>query len=150
MTWVAGALAIVSCALWALLPVQRQDHPQVAGTRAETSASTPLDEPSPAIDERVFAAAIWSPAPGDEAALDSRGSSRVTAQPQARRFELIAIIDEGEQRRAALYDTSADRIRIVRDGDRIEGHTVIAVSADAVELSFGQSIRRLTLEEDRS
>ena len=147
--WLAGVLAVGLCATWALFPVRGQDQPGTPTTLIEPVAQAPPDGPSVGIDKKAFAVQIWNPAPGSEpqpAQSEAKAPQSLKPPP----LTLIAIIDEGGARRAALYNANADRILVVKPGDQIDRYTVTAISADAVELSEGESTTRLRLREDHS
>lgn len=149
MTWLIGALAIVMCAWWAALPLEH--HP--AGTAITVNQPSPgLIEKSPntsdTIDLVAFAARLWNPVAPQETAQKREPKS--AKRQELIRLQLIGIINDGGQLKAALYDPDTDRLLIVASGDRIRDHTVTAISAEDVELSDGRSTTRLTLIEDRS
>ena len=149
MTWLIGALAIVMCAWWAALPLEQ--YP--AGTAITMNQPAPgLIEKSPnasdTIDLGAFAARLGNPVAPQE--TDQKRQSKSAKRQELIRFQLIGIINDGGQLKAALYDPDTDRLLIVQSGDRIRDHTVTAISAEDVELSDGRSTTRLTLIEDRS
>ncbi len=149
MTWLIGALAIVMCARWAALPLEQ--YP--AGTVITVNQPSPqLFEKSPdaadTIDLVAFAARLWNPVAPQETA--QQRESKSAQRQEWIRLQLIGIINDGGQLKAALYDPDTDRLLFVASGDRIRDHTVTAISAEDVELSDGRSTTRLTLIEDRS
>lgn len=146
-TWLVGSLAIASCAFWALPPADDPDQPHLVTTLAEPSTEPISDDSPPAFDDQSFSARLWNPPQGSEPAPPAPKAAR---RPPPPRLELIAIINDGGERRAAVYNPDTDRIRIVGSGDQISELTVTSVSADAVELSDGRATVRLTLKEERS
>ena len=146
-TWLVGSLAIASCAFWAVAPADDPDQPDLFTTLVEPSTESISDDSPQAFDDQSFSARLWNPPPGSGPAPPAPKSDR---RPPPPRLELIAIINDGGERRAAVYDPDTDRIRIVASGDQISDLTVTSVSADAVELSDGRATVRLTLKEERS
>ena len=149
MTWLIGASAIVMCAWWAALPLEQ--YP--GGTAITMNQPSPgLIEKSPnaadTIDLVAFAARLWNPVAPQE--TDQKRQTKSAQRQELIRLQLIGIINDGGQLKAALYDPDTDRLLIVQNGDRIRDHTVTTISAEDVELSDGRSITRLTLIEDRS
>ena len=149
ITWLIGALAIVMCAWWAALPLE----PHPTGTAITLNQSSPgLIEKSPNAADTInlvaFAARLWNPVAPQE--TDQQRESKIAKRQESIPFQLIGIINDGGQLKAALYDPDTDRLLIVQNGDRIRDHTVTAISAEMIELSDGRSTTRLTLIEDRS
>ncbi len=149
LTWLVGTLTIVMCTLWAARPVQEYspEDTTFSFNLAQLSAQ-PIEHGPHTIDPRVFAARLWNPPP-TEVALKEREAS-VANRPKPIRFQLIGIINENGQLRAALYDPDTNRVLIVKSGDRIDELTVTAVTAESVELSDGKTTSRLALIEERS
>ncbi|MFG0282917.1 MAG: hypothetical protein ACF8R7_00705 [Phycisphaerales bacterium JB039] len=136
----AGALALA--AAWSALPVEpaRLDLPALA-------AQSQLDEgPAEApFNLAAFEARIWNPRPIPVAPAVAEARPAPPA-PQPLRLQLIAIVREGEQLAAALYDPEADELRLARPGDSIARHTITLVDASGVELQPpAGALRRIDL-----
>ncbi len=146
-TWLIGTSAIVMCALWAGFPLELWDQPDLTITLAQPSPQS-IEQASESIDRSAFVARLWyTPA----AQVGSEQSEpEVAKRPGSFRFQLIGIINDSGQLKAALYDADTDRLLIVTSGDRIRQHTVTAISAEGVELSDGRSTIRLALTEKPS
>jgi len=138
---------VALCAVWAFLPAGvAVQTPSIVETTTRSEQS-PVVQPSLALDGRAFAARIWDApsAPAAPKAVAARAPKR-----PAFKLELIAIMNDGDERQAALYDPETDRLYIVANGDTVNQHTVTAINADAIELSDGTSTNRLTLKESKS
>ena len=144
-TWVLGAALVTLCAWWAWRPLEQPDQ---SGFFIDLHAppTTPIDDEDHRFDQGAFAVRLWIPPPEARNAL---AAERTPPPPKPPRLQLIGIIDDGRQLRAALYDPEADRLLIVGDGDHVKQHT-ITITADAVELADGRIIHRLTLRKGRS
>ena len=113
------------------------------------ATTTPLlEDEEERIDQSAFVVRLWNPPPPPEA-RNALVAGRTAPPPKPLRLQLIGIIDDGRQLRAALYDPETDRLLIVATGDRVKRHT-ITITADAVELADGRVTHRLTLRKDRS
>ncbi len=143
--WLAGAVGVALCAFWAAAPLEIRQPIDVAAALMVSSDQPQTVAPRATIDADAFSALIWNPplsAPPQQVAAAPEPLRR--GGPQ---LELIAIIEEKGQRRAAIYDPQSDRTLIVSSGDRVQHQTVTAIGTDTVELSGGVSLR---LKEDRS
>lgn len=146
-TWLAGAVAVLGCALWAFGPWQAPDAPSVTPLRAG-SERVVIEAGIEPIDQNAFLARLWDqPAAPDPHAAEP--AARAEPEPMPR-FQLIGITRDQGRLYAVLYDPQADRLFTVGDGDSIGHHTVTAISESGVELSDGRSTRWLALREDRS
>lgn len=146
LTWLLGAALVTLSAAWAWRPLEQPDQ---SGFFIDLHAppTTPIDDEDHLFDQGAFVVRLWNPPPPE--ARDALVAGRTAPPPKPLRLQLIGIIDDGRQLRAALYDPEADRLRIVGDGDKVKQHT-ITITADAVELADGRVTHRLTLRKDRS
>jgi hypothetical protein len=69
------------------------------------------------------------------------------APPPPLKLQLLAIVREGGEYKAAVYDPDAGRMVIVGAGESVAGRGVASVAADAIELRDGAGVRRLALAE---
>jgi hypothetical protein len=146
-TWLAGAAAITSCALWAAAPPGESSRPDGAVVVAAPLPKLVNAPPNP-IDPQAFTARLWNPGPAEQASQVAQ--HEVAVRSATMPLQLIGIINEAGQLKAALYDPQTDRVLIVTSGDRIGQHTITQISASTVELSDGRFTSRLKLREDRS
>jgi hypothetical protein len=146
-TWLAGAAAITSCVLWAAAPLGESNQPNGAVVVAAPSSKLVKATPKP-IEPQAFTARLWNPRPAEQASQVAQ--QEVAARSATMRLQLIGIINEGGQLKAALYDPQTDRVLIVTSGDRVGQHTITRISASTVELSDGRFTSRLKLREDCS
>ena len=143
----AGAIVILLCAWWAFAALAPLD-PAPPAVELAGASSQPAATGINRIDRNAFCARLWNPPPG-ERRLEPSQRSVAKDQPPIR-FQLVGIIREDGQLKAALYDPSTDRLLIVVSGDQIGRHTVSEIDEGGVELSDGRTSRRLALREDRS
>ncbi len=145
LTWLLGAALVTLSAAWAWRPLE-QPEPREFFIDLHAPSTTPIDDEDHRFDQGAFVVRLWNPPPEARNALVAE---RTPPPPKPPRLQLIGIIDDGRQLRAALYDPETDRLLIVTTGDRVQQHT-ITITADAVELADGRVTHRLTLRKDRS
>lgn len=145
LTWLLGAALVTLSAAWAWRPVE-QSEPRGFFIDLHAPPTTPIDDEDHLFDQGAFVVRLWNPPPE---VRDALVDGQTAPPPKPPRLQLIGIIDDGRQLRAALYDPEADRLLIVATGDRVKQHT-ITITADAVELANGRATHRLTLRKDRS
>jgi hypothetical protein len=148
--WIAAAPLLALLALWALRPMS------IAPIASPTPTFEPRDREHPSapssapdIDPRIFAVALWNPPPPPEKPAETALAQ--AAPPKPLNVQLIGIITENGQSKAALYDADSDRLLIVADGERVRDHVVHIVGGPKgmVELSDGRSTRTLTLRPEK-
>ncbi|MEE8154271.1 MAG: hypothetical protein V3T53_04850 [Phycisphaerales bacterium] len=144
-TWLLGAVLVTLSAAWAWRPLE-QPEPRKFFIDLHAPTTTPIDDEDHLFDQGAFVVRLWNPSPPPPPEVRD---ALVAGRTAPLRLQLIGIIDDGRQLRAALYDPEADRLLIVTTGDRVQQHT-ITISADAVELADGRVTHRLTLRKDRS
>lgn len=140
--------ATIVSTVWSLRPLP----PSPDGASLPLSAPAVGSEPGdvevsapPPLDARAFDTRIWNPR--EALALAVLDAERDEAAPPPHpSIDLIGIIDAGDVFRAALFEQAADRLRIANEGDVIEGHRIVAVTADHVEFTGGGSPWTLALE----
>lgn len=143
---IVGVVAVSASVGWAAWP-----HAQHEQSIPPIKPRQPVDdqsiEPQINIDPRVFAVKLWNPPPLPEAPI----VAQAPPPPKPLNVQLIGIIEEAGIYKAALYDADADELLIVADGQKVKNHTVKIVSSQAIELSDGSSVLKLSLQpEDRS
>lgn len=144
VTSVVGAVATLACLAWALRPLDAA--PAVVAVNLATGAGSVAEIGGPVVQAPLLATSLWNPPPAP--AQEAKPSNE--APPAPPRYQLIGIIHEDGELKAALYDPGADRILIVRSGDNIEGQRVIAVNERSVEISDGTQSSTIILKEERS
>ncbi len=146
LTWLLGAAFATLCAWWAWRPLE-QLEPREFFIDLHAPPTTPIEDEDRLFDQGAFVVRLWNPPPPE--ARDQRLAEQRVPPAKPPRLQLIGIIDDGRQLRAALYDPETDRLLIVGDGDHVKQHT-ITITADAVELADRRVTHRLTLRKDRS
>ena len=146
LTWVLGAALVTLSAAWAWRPLE-QPEPRGLFIDLHSPTTTPIDDEDHRFYQGAFVVRLWNPPPPE--ARNRRLAEQTAPPPKPLRLQLIGIIDDGRQLRAALYDPETDRLLIVATGDQVKQHT-ITITADAVELADGRVTHRLTLRKDRS
>ena len=148
LTWLLGAALVTLSAAWAWRPLEQSEMREFF-IDLHAPPTTPIDDEDHLFDQSAFVVRLWNPPPPPPEARNALVAGRTAPPPKPLRLQLIGIIDDGRQLRAALYDAEADRLLIVVTGDRVKQHT-ITITADAVELADGRITHRLTLRKDRS
>jgi hypothetical protein len=140
-TCAGGAVLIVPLAAWALRPLSAD-----AGPATPPAATTPTatiahdgggDAPSlPVIDRSVFDRSLWSHLPKrDSPAIDDAAPKPAPALPLE--LEWIGVTSIDGTLVAALYDRRADRLRLVRQGERVLDAEVAELSVERLRLTRG-------------
>lgn len=127
----AGACAAALAAAWALRPIPAAQHdlPHLSAPQ-----KTPAHEDgAPALNLAAFQARIWNPRP-DPVERTVAEVDPAEPPPAPLRLQLVAIVRDGEELRAALYDPDANELRLARVGESVARHTVTLVDAAGVEL----------------
>jgi hypothetical protein len=134
--------AIAACGAWAFWPLAASP---VAAPVVLVDSSTPDAAPRVCLDTNAFRAPLWvsPPAPPPPPA-----PSVAAAPPPSLKLQLIAILREGGQFRAALYDPDADKLTVVGPGDSISGRTVERIGAADLALKDQGLVRTLSLRMD--
>lgn len=149
---VVAGVAMLGAWAWALWPIA-----QTPLTLATTDkASSPAKPTAVAFNPDAFDVRLWTPPPAPPA-------TPIVAQkpaPPPIKLQLIGISREAAEPgkdavlRAALYDPDADKLLIVAAGETLtpgSGRplTVASLTAEAVELSDGETTRKLSLNDER-
>lgn len=127
----AGACAVALAAAWSFRPTPTAPHdfPDLSNppeTPAQESAADTLNL-------AAFQARIWNPRP-DPVEHKVAEDKPAAPPPAPLRLQLVAIVRDGEELRAALYDPDANELRLARIGDSVARHTITLVDATGVEL----------------
>jgi hypothetical protein len=131
---VAGAAVVGAWALWPIRSVSL-DNPDLSVHKAP-AAATEL----PVLQASAFRAPLWvaqAPPPPPPPAPQP---------PPPLKLQLIAIVHENGEYRAALYDPDSDELKVVSTGDKLGSRTVTSVIKDSVTISEGKLIRTLALD----
>ncbi|WP_458789222.1 hypothetical protein [Adonisia turfae] len=144
----AGATAGVA-AWWSMPPVQpiELDAVPQLEERSSTSDSTSQLNPS------VFDLVLWpEPAPAIEEQRTTAATSRTAPiappPPAPISLSLVAIVEDEQGWRVALYDPSEQRLVIAAGGERVGRVLVREVTAETVLLELAGRTTRLALRED--
>jgi hypothetical protein len=138
---VTGLFVVTGCALWAFWPLPRE--------RVEAPSTDPVaapqqhDDAPPPVDLAAFNAPLWVAPPPPPAPAPV-----VAAPPKPPlKLQLIAIVREGEARKAAIYDPDQDRLFIVGKGDSVAGRVIEEVRASDLTLTDNGGKATLALRE---
>jgi len=145
-------LAVVACVVaWALWPLAPEPITLATGDRA----AAPASPGRLAFNADAFKVTLWTPTPVPPPA------PVVAQKPPSPplRLQLIGITrdtptDGGPPvLRAAMYDPESDRMLIVAAGEKITttkaSYTVASLTADTIELADGETVRKLSLNDER-
>ncbi|MGE0302053.1 MAG: hypothetical protein AB7Q91_04975 [Phycisphaerales bacterium] len=158
--FVAGCIALAGAIGWACWPlggttVELPEPPTRAAVAAPNSGEREM------LDLAAFGAPIWDPPPKPPKVDLARTSPAPVPPPTPLKLQLLGIVrqndeDGNERFVAAIYDQTADRIMLLRDGDRIGSSAdagdlprVTRITSEAVELIDASGPRRLVLREAR-
>jgi hypothetical protein len=149
MRWTlgAGTACLLLAAWWALAPIDSIGGDAVPSTMialASPSAERTGSGEERPFDVDAFDVRLWEARPDSQLA-DEQNVQPPTESTPPTRLQLIGIIQEIKDIKAALYDSVADRLLIVAVGEEINEHTVVEISAESVTLATEGSIQTLTL-----
>lgn len=150
--WLMGVPIASACGWWALRPLPPAPSLAIDSLQPDSAVvSVPTPEAQrPATDPATFAVTLWSPPPQEVAAPQAQPPPPPAPPPL--NVQLIGIITEVREgqtiQKAALYDSDRDRLLIVADGERVRDQTLRVLAGGVVELSDGQTTRRLVLRPD--
>ena len=158
LTWLIGTVAVALLCIWALRAPAGQSVQAPDFSTFKQSDPTENNDATE-LDPAVFNVALWNPpppenpppkAPGTDE--NSRGEQKPTKPPRDLKIQLVAIVRDGKERRAALYDASTQRLAIFKEGQVLKsGPTVATVTDGYVDLKTGDQLFRLSLRaKDRS
>jgi hypothetical protein len=149
MRWTlgAGTACLSLAAWWALAPIG-----SIAGDAAPSTTialAAPSAERTGSSEERpfdvdAFDVRLWEARPDSQLA-DEQNVQPPTESTPPTRLQLIGIIQEARDLKAALYDPAADQLLIVGVGEKVSEHTVVDIRAESVTLATEGSIQTLTL-----
>jgi len=139
-TWAVAIPLLAGCGYWAFAPIPTARAASIAMERPASAPAVAEDT----FDLRAFSTArLWTaPAPAVPSAQDP-GASPGSGSPL--RLQLIGITSEGTALVACLYDPDADRILLLRGGDRLGAHTVERVTDREVAFHGESGDVRVTL-----
>ncbi|MFO0836556.1 MAG: hypothetical protein U0638_16690 [Phycisphaerales bacterium] len=100
--------------------------------------------PRPRLDLAAFDRAMWlapaAPEPVKAAA------EKPAPPPPPLTLQLLGLVSEGGTTKAVLYDSTADRVRVVAVGDSIGARTVERIDGQGVAIRDGAGVRTLALK----
>ncbi|XVJ59528.1 MAG: hypothetical protein HEQ23_09020 [Tepidisphaera sp.] len=147
-----GVAAVACLAAWALWPLEPEPITLASGP---DPVHAPAGPAGVAFNADAFKVTLWTPTPVPPPAP-------VVAQktpPPPLKLQLIGITrdtptDGGPPvLRAALYDPESDQMLIVAAGEKITtskaSYTVASLTADTIELADGETVRKLSLNDER-
>lgn len=157
ITWTFGVLALALVGTWAWrAPQYKSADLPTFNAPANAQGTSPRNAPDQPLDTTAFNIALWNPPPPapppEEESKQNKTTEQPPAPPSQLDVQLVAIVRDGDQRRAALYDASTERLAIFAEGQALEsGPVVTAVTDVHVDLEASGRRYRLTLRaEDRS
>lgn len=154
---IVSAVLLGCAVMWSALslpadeinPISELQHLEsVIESAKDESATT-----EPPIDLTLFAVDLCTlPAPTetDETATATESSaSEMNSARDPESLRLIAIVKEGDQYSAAVFDEDDQRIRLLEIGDEIRSLQVAEVTHHALELTDGRSSFLLVLNDGK-
>lgn len=135
-TCVGGALVAGGLMLWALapLPVQFDEIAIVRQPIAATSSSSEPERPR-VLDRQPFTRQLWWTLPKPTDAAANEAAAKLAKESLPLELDLIGVSDVDGTLVAALYDRRADRLRLVRQGERFLEADVAEVTRERVRLT---------------
>lgn len=130
---------------WSLAPIEEWRVLRRAEGPRRTDAPSHDDsaEVRAPLDASAFEVQLWNAPPKPVGAT----APRPTPAPPLN-LDLIAIISESNECKAALYERASDRLHVVAPGARIGRLEVLRVDASGVELRDGDRVLRLSLARE--
>ena len=141
---VAGIVAVLACMYWAFVPPLLPKAPTAEVAQIQLSQPEPPAPKDSPIDVTAFASAkLWNPVPPPPTDIVQVAKD----EPKPLRLQLIGIIQESGVYKAAIYDQDDDRLFIVTSGQQIKQNAVTLITAKSVEVSDGEEVHTLQLQE---
>jgi hypothetical protein len=135
----ACGVAVLTCGLWAFWPLDRTlvEAPAITVAAAGGGPSGPVP-----LDLAAFRAPLWVAPPAPPAPVAA------APPPPPLKLQLIAILSENGQYKAALYDPDSDRLTVVGAGNTIGGRRIERVGKSDVVVMDGALARTLALRTE--
>ena len=145
-----GLAVAIPLLAWAVgdFPAAVPGDDENPGAPGQTDAAPSNDQGQSELDTGLFAVKLWNPRP--EPAQPEAPSQEPERRPSPPRVQLVAIINEDGQLRAALYDLSAEKLLVLSAGETVQQYEIQQIVVDGVVLSNGQVQHELRIREDRS
>src|SRR5690606_31038144 len=127
----AAACALAIAGAWTLRQTPAAQHNLPDLTAPQEAPAQESD--GEALNLAAFQARIWNPRP-DPVEHKVAEAKPAAPPPVPLRLQLVAIVRDGEELRAALYDPDANELRLATVGESVARHTITIVDATGVEL----------------
>ena len=115
--------------------------------KAEPRSGTGEDErlaTRPRLDLAAFDRAMWLlPAAPEPVKV---ATEKPAPPPPPMTLQLLGLVNEGGTTKAILYDSSADRVRVVAVGDSIGDRKIERIDTEGVAIRDGAGVRTLALK----
>lgn len=141
--WASAVMALAGCAVWAFWPLGSAEV--AAPERAAPPVAPSAGAPAP-LDLAAFNAPLWvAPPPPPPPVVASVPPPPPPVPPL--RWQLLAIVREGESWRAIVYDPDADRVLSLGEGERSGARQVARVTPAGLEVRDAGGVRTLALRD---
>lgn len=137
---VLAGLCVAACGVWAFLPLEPAsvDVPEIAQDSGVTPGAAPI-----ALDLAAFNAPLWVAPPPPKVAA----ATPPAPPPLPLKWQLLAIVREGEGYKALVYDPDTDKLLVLGEGDQSGMRRVARVSPTSVDVRDGAGVRTLALRD---
>jgi hypothetical protein len=140
-----AVLGAISVRWWPMGSAAPSIHPEAMKADAAKRAGEVEPPAGPSrLDLAAFDRAMWlvpaAPEPVKVAA------EKPAPPPAPLTLQLLGLVSEGGTTKAVLYDSTADRVRVVAVGDSIGDRTVERIDGQGVAIRDGAGVRTLALK----
>ena len=141
---------LMFCTLWAVAPFP--PRPTIARPQSAARPQPLSEKPELRVDLQAFSTVnLWNPPPAPPKPQVAKvDAPRAAPPPKPLRAQLLAIVGEGAQMRASLFDLTLDCMVTLGVGERLGDFSVTAIRTTEMELSDGNTVHRLRLREEGS
>ncbi len=141
---IASAVALLGSCLWAFWPLgpSRLGVPEIG-----VAAEAPAEPASPVLDVAAFNAPLWVAPPTQPPPPPAPSVVATPPPPPPLKWQLLAIVREGDAYKALVYDPDADKVLTLAEGDHAGPRRVARITPTSVDVRDGAGVRTLALRE---
>ncbi|MCC6970542.1 MAG: hypothetical protein IT434_10005 [Phycisphaerales bacterium] len=138
-------LGAVSARWWPMGDSATSIDPEAKTSDAmPSSGEADLPTKQPHLNLAAFDRAMWLMPVAPE--VPKTASEKPAPPPPPLTLQLLGLVNEGGTTKAILYDSAADRVRVVAVGDALGDRTIERIDAHGVAIRDGVGLRTLALK----
>ncbi|MBX3410407.1 MAG: hypothetical protein KF859_11045 [Phycisphaeraceae bacterium] len=142
---IASACAALLCGAWAFWPL---GSPRVDAPVFAELATAPAEPAHVALDLAAFNTPLWvAPPPPPVKVAESPPPPPPPPPAPPLKWQLLAIVREGEIYKALVYDPDSDKVLTLAEGDHSGPRRIARVTPTTIDVRDGAGTRTLALRE---